>query len=238
MVGAAIGQRCSAALRYNGTMFTTQELSELATAALKDGWASGSGPLDQVRTTAAHLGWGEVPLRRGDPPVTALRPLDAGQARPNSLSAQYGKGALPLHTDGAHLSKPPDLVLLAAGQPSAVPTLLWRPASTRRPLSETAALEHGVVLVECGPDSFLCTAIAGHRLRYDPGCMTPCDERSRLVARALAQAARWAVEHRWEHPDQILLIDNRQVLHARAAADHEPDRELQRVAYRLKETTS
>ena len=219
-------------------MFKTEELGELAAAALKDGWASGSGALDQVRQSAVRLGWSEVPLRRGDPPVTALRPLDACQARPNSLSARYGKGALPLHTDGAHLSEPPDLVLLAADQPSAVPTLLWKHASMKRPRSEHTALQHGVFLVDRGADSFLCTALAGHRLRYDPGCMTPCDERSRMVAHVFSQAVEWAVEYRWEHPGQILLIDNRQVLHARAAADDEPGRELQRVAYRLKEATT
>jgi len=210
-------------------------LEELCAGVLKDGWASGLGSLEQLRSEARRLGWGEVSFRRTDPPVISLRPLDAADAKPNSLSSRYGAAAQPLHTDGAHLLEPPDLVLLVAEETSAVPTLLWKRPSIGYRLSVTQDMEHGVFLVQHGPESFFSTALSGHYLRYDPGCMSPCDERARNTAQYYAEAIESVVEHHWDEPGTVLLINNRRVLHARAAAQDEPERELKRVAFRLKE---
>ena len=54
------------------------------TAVQRDGWASGSG--DTVRIQAAAPGWAEVATRRGDPPVSVLRPTEQGAAHPKSLT--------------------------------------------------------------------------------------------------------------------------------------------------------
>jgi Taurine catabolism dioxygenase TauD, TfdA family len=220
---------------YNWTMSST--LERLAAAAVKDGWASGSDSIDQIRRSAERLGWSEIAIRRTDSPVTLLRPLDAGQAKPNSLSSRYGKGAQPLHTDGAHLREPPDLVLLSAEATSTIPTLLWKRRIIDFQRSPYNGMEHGIFLVENGAESFFCAAQSGRHLRYDPGCMTACDERSRNVAHFFATAIEASLEHHWDEPGKILLIDNRQALHARAAADEEPHRELKRVAFRMQEGT-
>lgn len=209
-------------------------LEPLLAGALRDGWASSSGTLEQIRSSASLLGWSEVTFRRADPPVTSLRPVDAGEAKSNSLSSRYGRGAQPLHTDGAHLLEPPDLVLLAAETTSAIPTLLWKRKIIHFQNRVSTDMRHGVFLVHNGSESFFCTAQSRRGLRYDPGCMTPCDERSRRTAAFMADALQSAVEHHWDEPGKLLLVNNREVLHARAAADDEPDRELTRVAFRIK----
>lgn len=98
-----------------------------------------------------------------------------------------------------------------------------------------AALSHGMFLVHSGRDSFYAPVIAGGRWRYDPGCMTPCDTRARHVAEYLAAQLAGARTWEWAQAGQVLVIDNRSVLHARAAvADGDEDRELTRVAFRPK----
>lgn len=217
-------------VRYNGAM--TSKLEDLAAHALKVGWASGSGSLASLRFSAGNLGWSEVTFRSADPPIVSLKPVDRDEARPNSLSSRYGKAAQPLHTDGAHLPEPPDFVLLLAEKTSEVPTLLWRCEIIHYQLPSYTDLLHGVFLVRNGSDSFFRTAASGLNLRYDPGCMAPCDERSRSAVRFFAAVTDSAVEHHWDAPGKVLLIDNRRVLHARAAAEDEPDREIKRVAFR------
>ncbi|MGA4975254.1 TauD/TfdA family dioxygenase [Streptomyces cinereoruber] len=94
-------------------------------------------------------------------------------------------------------------------------------------------VQHGVFLVSSGNDSFFATAYASRRLRYDPGCMLPADARARKAAQFFEQAATTATEHHWSEPGQVLLIDNRRVLHARGSAAHEPQREIQRLSFYL-----
>lgn len=203
------------------------------------GWAAGPATLAEVQLEAALLGWKEVPIRRGGPPVSTLRPVDPAQAMPNSLSARYGKGAQPLHTDGAHMVEPPDIVILACATTSATPTILWNRqryghAVTRLP----EYVHHGVFLISSGKDSFFSTAYSGQHFRYDPGCMLPCDARARQTARFFIEVEKYADQHVWSEPGQVLLIDNRRVLHARASAVQEPQREIQRISYHLKREAS
>ncbi len=181
------------------------------------------------------MGWNEVTFRRTDPPVTSLRPLDTAAAKPNSLSSRYGMGVQPLHTDGAHLPEPPDFVLLMMEETSQVPTLLWKAKIIDYQRLSYLDLQHGVFLVNNGGESFFRTAASGLDLCYDPGCMDPCDERSRRAAAFFADAAKSAVEHHWDEPGKVLLINNRRVLHARAAAESEPDREITRIAFSVGE---
>ncbi|NEW75477.1 TauD/TfdA family dioxygenase [Streptomyces rapamycinicus] len=203
------------------------------------GWAACQGTLDQVKLDAAMLGWAEVPIRRGGPAVATLRPVDPAEAAPNSLSARYGKGAQPLHTDGAHLPLPPDIVILTSAAPSTTPTCLW---SRKRYSGFIGGLpdfvQHGVFLVSSGNDSFFTTAVEGGRLRYDPGCMMPCDARSRQAVQFFQEKEGSVVEHQWDKPNQVLLIDNRRVLHARGSAIHEPQREIQRISFYLNHEAS
>jgi hypothetical protein len=95
------------------------------------------------------------------------------------------------------------------------------------------ALAHGMFLVHCGRDSFYTPVLADVRYRYDPGCMTACDARARLVEEYFAGQLAAATAFQWSGTDQLLVIDNRRVLHGRAAvADADAGRELTRVAFR------
>jgi Taurine catabolism dioxygenase TauD, TfdA family len=216
----------------------TFDLQRLAADAIKHGWAYGQGTLAELVESALGLGWSQVATRQGDPAVTALMPTDPRHAPRRSLSAKYGKGAQPLHTDGAHLTEPPDFIVLANECPNDTPTLLWRGRKVRDRIwfAFPEDLTHGVFLVSNGKDSFFSTARQGSRFRYDPGCMTPCDERARKAVSYFENAIKSAEEHHWATPGQVLVIDNRRALHARASAVDEPGRELQRVSFRIPRT--
>jgi hypothetical protein len=218
------------------------DLSELETSARRYGWASGSASVADVRLAASRLGWKEIAARANDPSIAVLRPMDQQQANPRSLSATCGMGAQPLHTDGAHLSDPPDLVFLIAAETNCTPTLLWNwNASSSTGTIPWDALGHGVFLVSNGRDSFYATARLGSfgaRVRYDPGCMIPCDQRARMVAQYFADVLEDAREHQWATKNSVLVIDNRGTLHARAAVS--PDdrtRELQRIMFATSDST-
>jgi hypothetical protein len=207
--------------------------------AQRDGWASGSGDVESVRAEAAVLGWAEVATRLGDPPVSVLTPTEASAPRSRSLSAQYGLGQQPLHTDGAHLANPPDVMVLVSSHPSPTATLVWvapvqisvGPGSVELRVD---AFMHGMFVVHSGRDSFYAPAWSGGRVRFDPGCMTACDARTREVQEYLAAQLPVAAVVPWARAGQVLVIDNRQALHARAAvAAGDEDRELTRVGFRI-----
>lgn len=207
------------------------DLEALAKTAGREGWASGSGDIDSIRQQAKSLGWVEVAPRRGDGTISVLRPTEKSAAHPNSLSATYGLGQQPLHTDGAHLPHPPDLLVLVSQRPSATATRLWRATTMVPPMPHTE-LRHGMFLVRNGRDSFYSPALSGSRYRYDPGCMTACDVRARGVAQHFERLLPHAFVYEWLAADQVLVIDNRNVLHARSAvAVSDMDRELIRVAF-------
>lgn len=177
------------------------DLEALAATARAKGWASGSGDIESVREQAGLLGWVEVVPRRGDATVSVLRPVIESAAHPNSLSAVYGLGQQQLHTDGAHLQVPPDVLVFICDRPSATSTQLWRPdvpARRRRPLSTTSALSHGMFLVRNGRDSFYAPALSGSGYLRCPGRTGPqaagrrCGPRRRSAAGPPVPAPRRA----------------------------------------------
>jgi hypothetical protein len=209
-------------------------LEDLLKASRAQGWAVGQATMTQVRRGARMLEWTEVPTRRGGPALSTLRPLGQAEAEPNSLSARHGKGTQPLHSDGAHLRSPPDIVVLACETTSKTPTRLWPRNRYGRSIGALPLfVHHGVFLITSGNDSFFATATEGSHLRYDSGCMIPCDARARQSAQYFEEQESSASEHEWSDPGQVLLIDNRRVLHARASAVHEPEREIQRLSFHL-----
>lgn len=209
-------------------------LTQLVIDAHAVGWCTARVPLGEFRRLAASEGWEEVKVRQGDPVMSELTPRSRGAARPRSLSATYGLDAQPLHTDGAHLEAPPDFVVLQALESSPTPTLLWniRKELSRQPSGLLDSVDQGVFLVRNGRRSFYSTVTSRLGVRFDPGCMAPCDERARVVEEWLRQAIDWSVPHEWRDDATLLLIDNRSTLHARAAIRGDTKRVLHRVAFR------
>lgn len=204
------------------------DLAALREQARRLGWAVGSGNLMSVQREARRLGWNDLAIRSGDAAVSQLRPTERAAARPRSLSAQYGLGAQPLHTDGAHHRTPPDVVLLLADTALRTPTLLWKPTA-RRP----NYVVDGVFVVDEGTSSFLSSAYDYSRgWRFDPGCMRPCDQRARETVTYFENALDDVTAHEWSAGD-VVVLDNRHALHARAqvADGEEEDRVITRIAF-------
>jgi hypothetical protein len=210
-------------------------LADLWTEARRAGSTASRGDLFDVRRQAAGLGWIQVPLRKGESGTVTLRPLSPEAAPRSSLSALYGRGAQPLHTDGAHLMRPPDVVVLCAQAASKVATKLWSLTSAPLGAAPTDAMLHGVFTVTDGQRGFLATAFADGRIRFDPGCMVANDQRARETATFFANAITDARDHHWEAAGSLLVLDNRRTLHAREDAHQEPERALDRVAFLLPE---
>ncbi|MGY5884973.1 hypothetical protein [Modestobacter lacusdianchii] len=150
------------------------DLADLVKTATASGWAASSARLDQVRGWARTLHWEETATRKGDAAVSVLRPTAAEDAHPRSLSAIHGLGEQPLHTDGAHLQAPPDIVILHAAEPNGTPTLLWSEASTATNpayprIARPPCLAGGIFVVASGSTRFLASAYDPRGYRYDRG---------------------------------------------------------------------
>jgi len=203
--------------------------------ARRRGWAELEGTLDGAVAAAASLGAEVVPTRPGDPPIGLLRPVPQESAHPASLSATYGLGALPFHTDGAYLRRPPDVVIMereSAADTELVATLLFRVCPSTVGEDVWEAMQQGVFHVRAGRDKFLCVARSGNILRFDPGCMRPLDPASRLVRRFFEQSLD-AVRYTWGSVGTVVVLDNTQVLHAREPAPRNSQRRLRRIMLRL-----
>jgi hypothetical protein len=215
------------------------DLHKAATVARQDGWCALTGSVEDVRSAGLRFGWREVPNRASGPSVSVLRPTSQTAATPRSLSAIYGLDRQPLHTDGAHIRHPPDIVVLVASGPTAVPTLVRRIfRSAGRTQVWPPHLDDGVFLVQSGRDSFYTTARIDRGVRFDPGCMTPCDQRARLLSDYFVHLSDDAEEHQWTAANQVLVVDNRRTVHARAAADSpdDQDRTLNRISFLTQST--
>ena len=210
-------------------------LGQLLDQAMESGWAAGHGTLDNVGPQASFLGWEIVSSRTTGSLADVLKPTDPTDAPKQSLSAKYGRGEQPLHTDGAHRRPPSDVILLSAEGPSDVPTLLWRFDPSRVPADRLHDLRNGLFTVRSGKDAFLAPAWDGSRLRVDPGCMDPSDQRARRVLAFFESVRDQAERYDWTAASKVLAIDNRRILHARASAEGDPDRAMHRVTLKLRE---
>ncbi|MBN8881951.1 MAG: hypothetical protein J0H73_06510 [Salana multivorans] len=176
-----------------------------------------------------HGKWKPAPQKSGAI-VSTLRPMEQERAPARTLSAVHGLDAQPLHTDGAHLRKTPDLIVLYAASPSSTGTAIWK--LDQRP----SVISSGVFTVRGNEGSFLAHAYASRRLRYDPVCMSPSDQLAKEAKEFFEGARERAYIHAWSAGETLLFIDNRNSLHAREvvadAADAE-SRVIERVAFYL-----
>lgn len=136
--------------------------------------------------------------------------------------------------------RPPDVVILTSANVSSTPTNLWRMRSLYKAPYDSMC--HGLFVVGSGRFAFLSPALEetrrGQKLRYDPTIMVPADARAHEAAQFLNATYSAASAFQWNEPDSILVIDNRSVLHGRAAiAEGDSDRELTRHAFYLPEAS-
>ena len=195
------------------------------------GFAVRGGYLHSLNYAAIRQGmWKPAPQKAGAV-VSKLRPMNQEQAPSRTLSAVHGLDAQPLHTDGAHLRKMPDVIVLCAASPSPTGTTIWKLGR-----DYPSALRNGVFTVRGNDSSFLAHAYANQRLRFDPVCMSPADQLAREAKAFLENTRDRAHTHTWSAGRTLLFIDNRQTLHGREAVADAVDvesRVIERSAYYL-----
>lgn len=195
--------------------------------------------LHRTGWTAAHLApsaapdlatwasrWGTpIPSRLGGPLIDRLRIRETVEAPPRSLSARYGTGAFPFHTDQAKLSVPPRYLVLRCLQTDdpGRATLLQPLDQLDLPPADLDALRRAVWVVDGGRGRFTSALLSASPtlnteiLRFDPSYMRPAHPRFAEAGRRLtdALAEQDPVRIEWE-PGLTVAIDNWRVLHARA----------------------
>lgn len=193
----------------------------------RQGFAAASGTV-RAAQMAILIGGMKLRAEKDGAQTSTLRPYSAEDAPPRSLSAVYGLRAQPLHSDGAHLPEPPDVIVLHAATPSPTATVVWPMTVTDVP----EEVRFGVFTVHGNGVTFLASAYQGGRLRFDPVAMTPGDALARQTVEFFESRREEAHVHEWTEPDTLLFIDNRKSLHARNAVEVDADsRELTRLAF-------
>jgi hypothetical protein len=209
-------------------------LSLLANAR-RDGWTTSEGAIQELMEPLEAAGYEFIPTRPREAPIAVLKPRARSDGRKQSLTALHGTDEFPLHTDGAHMHRAPDYILLEQATASSCRTKTLLHRHNPSELSETLMtdLDQGVFVAANGRASFLLHARdkAG-RVRFDPGCMRPLDDRARRVESHFQEMAATAVEYPWSGSQQLLVIDNTAVLHGRSRAPAGDERALRRLMIR------
>lgn len=207
------------------------DLAEIRNELMQKGFAARTGRPEDVRIATYTTNRGVSWKARESGLTEILKPMTPDEAPSRSLSATYGLGPQPLHTDGAHLATPPDIVVLYSAKPTNTSTLVWK-----LPIRTPSFLRSGVFTVNKLDGSFLTHAYENSRLRYDPGCMTPSDHLAKKVVSYFDAARSDAHIHQWSEDDTLLFIENNRALHARDALrtpEEQNTRHIQRMTFSL-----
>lgn len=167
------------------------------------------------------------PLRvdpRSPEPIRDIRPQDLKSAKQNTLSSRYGTGAFPFHTDAAHWDHPAQYLGLYCVEPGEGrrDTLLqdsrvWALDDDEQDLACRALWTTGHVRPRfC---TFAKEACNGLEIRYDMDCMKPMTKEAHSLKALLEARIQDCKTTRieWE-PKNLLIIDNRRMLHARGSS--------------------
>lgn len=214
------------------------------------GWTElDSACVGEVLDLARQLG-SLGPSRPQGQLVDRLTPLARTQAHPRSMSAVFGRGAFPLHTDLAHFSCPPRFVLVRAEKVNRVArqTLLQDFQRLELTLTDRQLLAHGPFWTRGGHRPFLSAIydrIPGSTegiVRYDGCCMTPASSAARRAESVLTRKTSEveAIRIDW-YRGRTIVFDNWRILHARAAAPLDylsEERVLERVLVWTSERSS
>lgn len=196
-----------------------------------DGYAAATGDPKRVEFAFALARIGSQVTQGRGQKVNSLSPLSKERAPAKSLSAVFGLGAQPLHTDGAHLPEPPDIIVLFCETTSSTPTVVWK-----RPVWPPEFVRYGLFTVRGNGASFIAPAFDRTRTRFDPVCMSPADAYATEAVSYFAEQRAEAYVHQWDEPNTMLFIDNRNALHAREAILDEDDaknRKIDRLAFKV-----
>jgi hypothetical protein len=224
----------------------TEELTTLRAHLINRGWAelSADQPFDLVNV-GRTLGT-PVPSRLGQSLLDTLVPTVPEQARRRSMSAFFGLGSFPFHTDSANRILPPRYVILRMkrGFESEIATLIsdFRGLG----LSEKAIqlMKREVWLAHGGPRPFLASILSSPSktfhsffIRFDPCCMKVAHNTFGISGEILKNACNTNhFRYVWRR-NRILILDNWRMLHAREAAHFDGGRTLERMLIHAHPTT-
>jgi hypothetical protein len=183
-----------------------------------------SGGIKNLFELIAELGPSSVHLSK-------LRPTPASVARERSLSASYGVGAFPPHTDFALDDTPPRYIALVCPVRRSAHTLIYDP----QPLLGSNDALAGVFRVSTNRKNF-STRFLSQRgeesfIRYNSDTMLPLDGPARQLADKISTALDPCMVVDWS-TTVFVVIDNWRFLHGRAAAATSHDGWLWRLAMR------
>jgi hypothetical protein len=138
----------------------------------KRGWTSFSFDGDLLELASMY--GTPVSARIGGSLIDLLRVKTPDKSHPSSLSARFGTGAFPFHTDGAHHEKVPHFLFMRLVEPerSSRKTLLL---DFRGALNENSnqVLRSEMWRVRGGARPFLSPIVGDDFLRFDPCVMKP-----------------------------------------------------------------
>lgn len=207
------------------------DLADVEKEISSQGFAVRGGSLRDVSLASTlQRRWKQM-AQKGGEAEASLRPMHQTQAPSRTLSAVHGLGPQPLHTDGAHLKKMPDIIVLHASSPAKTATVVWKLG-----WEYPSSLRSGVFTVQGNEGAFLAHAFANERLRFDPVCMSPADHLAKEAKVFLESGRSEAHTHNWSQGGTLLFIDNKKALHAREAVVDDEDaasRVLERAVFIL-----
>lgn len=213
------------------------------TALASKGWAvlQCSNPrLDLVQISHAI---GEPIRATGDSFLEVLKPKASKDAKPNTTSGIYGLTSFPPHTDMAHWPVPPRFLAMRISKAMAgIPTQLLDSKAIKIDAYTNALLRRSVWRIGRIRQAYPCSVYFDHHgqkgIRWDTCTMFPhgkiaTDVRPRLLELINEGLLNERTEHEWSSTDEILVINNWRILHARPEIpDGAIGRELERVLIR------
>jgi alpha-ketoglutarate-dependent taurine dioxygenase len=159
-----------------------------------------------------------------------LRARESAAAPADTLTARHGLGAFPMHTDGAAQPIPPRWLVMRALAPTKTATFLYDATpAVLDPANHSLLRRPWAVTPGGARQAFYAPTLqplsCGWRIRYNRACMHPTAGTAEPDCLTLLTG----LEHHWRL-DQVLIIDNWRMLHARGPVATEESRELERIA--------
>jgi hypothetical protein len=199
-------------------------LEDWLTALRDNGWTAFDRKARQPRLAGllVSLGAKKVAYR-------TTRAKASRTARPNTLSAIYGLGEFPLHTDEADQERPPHYVILGSAVPRLAPTLVLSLRAGPIVLAnEERALFRVAGRLRCHYARFREDRGTEQVIRYNVVTHTPLNQAAAEIDATLASCTPLAQRIDWLQ-SRIAVIDNWTCLHGRERIDEAEGTKMHRL---------
>ncbi len=204
------------------------------------GWAVLQSPSPMLDLVQIAHAVGEPVRSLGESDLNVLKPTATEDARPNTTSGIHGLNAFPPHTDMAHWPVPPRFLAMRTRKAmDGIPTQLLDREAIKLDAHTNALLRRSVWRITRVRRPYLCSVYfdchGQSGIRWDTCTMIPQGQIATDVQPSLLELIDGAfrnerAEHEWTSAEEVLVIDNWRVLHARPEIPEGAiGRELERV---------